>query len=79
VFFCYDFPVRDETVLVTGVAGFIGAHVAEHCMKLSMSVVGLDDLSGGYVENVPEGVTFVEGSVTDHELVSRLFDEHRFQ
>ena len=68
-----------ETVLVTGVAGFIGAHVAAHCMKLGMKVVGLDDLSGGFRENVPQGVVFVEGSVTDHELASRLFDEHRFQ
>ena len=38
----------------------------------------LDDLSGGFRENVPEGVTFVEGSVLDHELLARLFDEHRF-
>jgi nucleoside-diphosphate-sugar epimerase len=54
-----------ETVLFTGVAGFIGSHVAEHCLKLGMRVVGPDDLSGGFVENVPEGVTFVEGSIID--------------
>ena len=68
-----------EIVLVTGVAGFIGSHIAEHCMKLGMQVVGLDDLSGGFLENVPKGVGFVRGSVTDRELVSRLFDKHRFQ
>ena len=68
-----------ELVLVTGVAGFIGAHVAEHCRKLGMEVVGLDDLSGGFRENVPEGVNFIEGSITDHGLVSRLFTEHRFK
>lgn len=28
-------------VLVTGVAGFIGSHVAEHCLKLGFEVVGL--------------------------------------
>lgn len=72
------FPAS-ETVFVTGVAGFMGSHVAEHCMKLGMKVVGLDDLSGGFLENVPKGVVFVEGSVTDHEHVSRLFDEYRFQ
>lgn len=67
-----------ETVLVTGVAGFIGSHVADHCIKLGMNVIGLDDLSGGFLENVPEGVVFVEGSVTDPKLVARLFDEHNF-
>src|SRR5262245_7827355 len=68
-----------ETVLVSGVAGFIGAHVAQHCKNLGMTVIGLDDLSGGFLENVPEGVTFVEGSVTDDQLVSQLFEDHRFQ
>src|SRR5579863_7818072 len=67
-----------EAVLVTGVAGFIGSHVAEHCIKLGMRVVGLDDLSGGFRENIPEGVTFVEGSLTDVGLVASLFEEQSF-
>jgi UDP-glucose 4-epimerase len=68
-----------DTVLVTGAAGFIGSHVAEHCQTLGMRVIALDDLSGGFVENVPEGATFVEGSVTDVALVGRLFQEHTFR
>lgn len=67
-----------DTVLVTGAAGFIGSHVAQQCLALGMQVVGLDDLSGGFVENVPSGVEFVRGSVTDAALVERLFDDHRF-
>jgi len=67
-----------RSVLVTGAAGFIGAHVAQHCKALGYRVVGLDDLSGGFRENVPEGVKFVQGSVTDVELVARVFDEHKF-
>jgi UDP-glucose 4-epimerase len=68
-----------DTVLVTGVAGFIGSHVAEHCLTQGMQVVGLDDLSGGFLENVPPPVTFVQGSVTDSQLVERLFREQRFR
>lgn len=64
--------------LVTGGAGFMGSHVAEHLLGMGHDVVVLDDLSGGFKENVPAGATFVEGSVTDHELVNRLFDRHRF-
>jgi UDP-glucose 4-epimerase len=65
-------------VLVTGGAGFIGAHVARHLVDSGHDVVVLDDLSGGYETNVPEGATFVAGSVTDPELVDELFREHGF-
>ena len=68
-----------DTVLVTGAAGFIGSHVAEHCAKLGMRVIALDDLSGGFAENVPEDATFIKGSVTDVALVERLFREHEFR
>jgi UDP-glucose 4-epimerase len=68
-----------DTVLLTGAAGFIGSHVAEHCLGLGMKVVGLDDLSGGFAENVPREATFIRGSVTDNDLVERLFRENRFR
>lgn len=64
--------------LVTGGAGFMGSHVAEHLVRLGHRVVALDDLSGGFKENVPAGVTFVEGSILDTDLVERLFTEYRF-
>jgi UDP-glucose 4-epimerase len=66
------------TSLVTGGAGFIGSHVAKHCISLGHDVVVLDDLSGGFIDQVPEGARFVEGSITDHALLERLFDEYRF-
>jgi UDP-glucose 4-epimerase len=64
--------------LVTGGAGFMGSHVAEHLLRMGHEVVVLDDLSGGFVENVPQGATFVEGSVLDHGLIDLLFDHHKF-
>jgi UDP-glucose 4-epimerase len=64
--------------LVTGGAGFIGAHVTEHLLAAGHEVVVLDDLSGGFRENVPEEALFVQGSILDHELINRLFDEHGF-
>jgi UDP-glucose 4-epimerase len=64
--------------LVTGGAGFIGSHVAEHLDRKGHRVVILDDLSGGFRENVPEGCHFIQGSILDHNLVNRLFDEHHF-
>jgi UDP-glucose 4-epimerase len=67
-----------STMLVTGGAGFMGSHVAEHLLKAGHRVVVLDDLSGGFEENVPEKALFVKGSIMDHELINELFEEHRF-
>jgi len=65
-------------VLVTGAAGFIGSHVCAELLALGGEVIALDDLSGGALANVPDGVQFVQGSVTDYALLQRLFEEHRF-
>ena len=66
------------TSLVTGGAGFIGSHVVRHCLGLGHTVIVLDDLSGGFEDHIPEGATFVKGSVTDHALISELFAKHKF-
>jgi len=67
-----------HTSFVTGGAGFIGAHVTNELIKLGHRVVVLDDLSGGFEDNVNEQAQFVHGSITDVELVNALFDEHKF-
>ncbi|WKN42322.1 NAD-dependent epimerase/dehydratase family protein [Tunicatimonas pelagia] len=64
--------------LITGGAGFIGSHVVNHCLALGHKVVVLDDLSGGFRDYVPSEVTFVEGSITDVQLVQQLFDQYQF-
>jgi UDP-glucose 4-epimerase len=56
----------------------MGSHVAEHLLERGHRVVVLDDLSGGFVANVPCGATFVEGSILDHELIDRLFEKYGF-
>jgi len=65
-------------VLVTGGAGFIGSHVADALIARGHDVTILDDLSGGFRENVPAAAAFVVGSVVDDALVNRLFGGHRF-
>lgn len=64
--------------LVTGGAGFIGAHVTDELIKNGIQVVVLDDLSGGYKENVNKKATFIEGSITDHNLIEKLFESNKF-
>ena len=65
-------------ILVTGGAGFIGSHVADALGRRGHAVTVLDDLSGGFVENLPPGATFVEGSITDTQLVEQVFADGAF-
>ena len=66
-------------ILVTGGAGFIGSHVAEELVRRGYQVTVLDDLSGGFVENVVPEAELINGSINDVELVNRLFAEKKFE
>lgn len=61
-----------ETVLVSGVAGFIGAHVARRLHQEGRHVVGVDDLSGGRRDNVPAGIDFIEADLASATAVADL-------
>jgi UDP-glucose 4-epimerase len=60
--------------LVTGGAGFIGSHVVDSIIEAGHEVVIVDDLSGGFLENVNPKAIFVEGNIVDRETVKFLFN-----
>jgi len=62
-------------VLVTGGAGYIGSHAVLALKDDGRSVAVIDDLSTGARSAVPAGVPFYEGSITDRELLQRIFAE----
>ncbi|MDI6767139.1 MAG: GDP-mannose 4,6-dehydratase [Bacteroidota bacterium] len=64
-------------ILITGGAGFIGSHVVDACIEAGHSVVIIDDLSTGDIENVNEKATFIQMDIRD-ETIDRLFDTHKF-
>ena len=64
--------------LITGGAGFIGSHVAKHCLNMGHEVVVLDDLSGGFEDHIMPGIKFINGSITNEKLVEHIFEEHNF-
>lgn len=66
-------------ILVTGGAGFIGSHLAEELAARGHRVVVLDDLSGGFVDNIAGGIEFVQGSINDVALVDSLFARGAFE
>ena len=61
-------------VLITGVAGFMGSHLADAFLARGHQVVGIDNLIGGYKENVPQGVDFYELDLSDLESLRKPFD-----
>lgn len=66
-----------DTVVVTGCAGLIGSHLSSHLLDLGYRVVGIDDLSGGYREWVPQhpAMTFAQLDLNDAPSVMALFRE----
>ena len=62
-------------VLVTGVAGFMGSHLADAFLAKGYDVVGIDNLLGGYEENVPSGVDFHNIDLDNLELIQPLFED----
>lgn len=62
--------------LVTGGAGYIGAHVVRALSAAGLTPVVLDDLSSGKPSFVPEDVALVDGSILNRELVERTLREH---
>ncbi|MBN2242221.1 MAG: NAD-dependent epimerase/dehydratase family protein, partial [Acidobacteria bacterium] len=66
-------------ILVTGGAGFIGSHVAEELLNRRHEVTVLDDLSGGFPENVASQARFVQGSINDVKLIETLFAEECYE
>lgn len=61
-------------VLITGVAGLIGSHMAEYLVRKGYRVYGLDNLSGGYRQNIPPKTMFYEGDLNDTEWLGDIFE-----
>ncbi|GAA2527501.1 MULTISPECIES: UDP-glucose 4-epimerase GalE [Streptomyces] len=64
------------TWLITGGAGYIGAHVVRAVTEAGERAVVYDDLSTGIADRVPDGVPLVVGSTLDGERVARALADH---
>lgn len=57
-------------IFITGAAGFLGSHLADRFLERGLSVVGCDNLVGGYKDNLPERLEFFELDCMDMEGLS---------
>ena len=63
-------------ILITGVAGLLGSRLADWILKnTEHEVIGIDDLSGGYQENIPEKVRFYELNLIDLHSLEGIFSK----
>jgi len=69
-----------KTILITGIAGLIGSRLSDWLVinKPEYRIVGIDDLSGGYIENVNGSIVFHQlNLVTDSEKLGEIFKEYK--
>ena len=64
-------------VLVTGIAGLLGANFSRYLLSKGYEVCGIDDLSGGYRSSVPSDANFYQGNLSDQTFVNNVFSEER--
>ena len=63
--------------LITGGAGYIGAHVAESTLASGRNVVIVDDLSTGISDRISQGIPLFHISLQDHDAVNQVFEERQ--
>ncbi len=61
-------------VFITGIAGFLGSHLADRFLDEGHTVIGVDSLVGGYLDNVPEGAEFHSRDLVEHSVEDLLED-----
>ena len=67
----------NKTVLITGVAGLLGSRLADWIIenKPEYKIIGVDDLSGGYKENINKKVTFWQMDLVNHPI-ENIFESY---
>ena len=67
-----------KKILITGIAGMIGSILARYFISKNYEVYGIDNLSGGFLDNIPNKATFYEIDICDVEEINRIFEKDRY-
>jgi len=70
-------PLPARCVLVTGAAGFMGSYETEELVRMGYQTYAVDDLSGGYRENIPKGCKFTRLDLRNRNAVERYMKKIR--
>ena len=61
-----------QKILVTAAAGFLGSHLDEHLAKMNHKVIGIDNMTGGYEDNVPDNIEFFKYDCCDLDNMKKV-------
>lgn len=64
-------------ILITGIGGLLGCHLANYLIDKNYKVAGIDDLSGGYLDNVPDKATFYKLNLQNNEALDLIFQHEK--
>jgi UDP-glucose 4-epimerase len=67
--------MHKKKILVTGAAGFLGSHVCDALLDKDYSVTGVDDLSGGFLQNLDPRIDFVSCDIANNDSMQKLWNE----
>ena len=70
--------MKNKKIFITGVAGLLGSRLADWIItnRPEYTVIGIDDLSGGYLENVNANVIFYKMDINNSHKLREIFNEH---
>jgi UDP-glucose 4-epimerase len=66
-------------ILITGCAGLIGSHLSRYLINKNYEVWGIDNLSGGYQDNIPVGLKFIKMDLKNHKELEKIFQNKNFE
>ena len=64
--------MNKSKILITGVAGFLGSHLAEKLHNLNYEVIGVDNMSSGYEDNIPKEIKFHKFDCCDFDKMNKI-------
>lgn len=67
-----------KKILITGIAGMIGSVLARYFINKGYAVYGIDNLSGGFFENVPKEAIFYQIDICNKEEINHNFQENKY-
>ena len=68
------FEFKAKKVLVTGIAGFLGSHLGEKLSELNHKIIGVDNMTGGYKDNIPKNVEFYNFDCCDLKEMKKIME-----
>ena len=60
-------------ILITGIAGFMGSHLADSMLNEGHEVIGIDNLIGGYESNIPKSAKFIKEDLRNLTAITPYF------